>query len=97
MVIVRGMPVTDNAPKPQGSRGNERTMEMVPRHHEFLTAARNHISEAACEIEQSWFDNKDPAYKKLHEATSRLLDRYAKLCDRNYRRGKKEGWFNGHS
>ena len=70
---------------------------MIPRHHVFLTAARNHISEAASEIEQSWFDNKDPAYQKLHEATSRLLDRYAKLCNRNYRRGKKEGWFNGNS
>ena len=32
MVIVRGMPVTDNAPKPQGSRGNERTAmkERIP-------------------------------------------------------------------
>ena len=68
---------------------------MIPRYHKFITEAANHVSAACCEIEQAYFDDKDPECKKLHDALSklnkRLFNKWAKSC----KRGKKEGWLNG--
>ena len=65
----------------------------APRHHVFLTKASNYLRDAAEHIEQSWFDNHDPEYKKLHDAAVKLHARFFRKWERQARQGKKAGWF----
>jgi len=61
-----------------------------PNWHIRFTNARNKASEACSELEQAAYD--EPAFKPLLEKARKLREKLDVQLNRNFKRGRKEGW-----
>lgn len=65
----------------------------IPMWHRRFTDARNHLSSAAELMEQAYFEDRhNPVFDKFHQKLSKLLTSVSRQMDKNYTRGRREGW-----
>lgn len=64
-----------------------------PMWHSRFVDARNHLAEAACLMEQAYFeDRNNEKFNALHKRLSAVLKSVDAQAMRNFMRGRKEGW-----
>ena len=65
----------------------------IPMWHSRFVDARNHLSEAACLMEQAYFEDRhNEKFHALYKRLSAVLKSIDAQATRNFRRGHKEGW-----